>query len=91
MACRSDPTSPGSGAAGEVAQKVRPAAGLVQIEMCEWAVKRVQDASEGAEKPKREFVAAVGKEVESLKKHRKPVIDPSEWASPMCTEYWKFY
>ena len=60
----------------------------LQIEMCEWAVKKVEDAHGVAEKPKKEFIAAVRKEIESLKKSRKPVVDPSPWASPMVQREW---
>jgi hypothetical protein len=63
----------------------------LQIEVCEWAIKKVQDAHGVAEKPKEEFIAAVKKEIESLKKNKKPVVDPSRWSSPMSDGYWKFY
>ena len=72
----------------------------LQIEVCEWAVKTVEDARGAAEKPKKKFIAAVRKEIESLKKNKKPVVDPSPWASPMSEWFsmkmsegpnWKFY
>ena len=72
----------------------------LQIEVCEWAIKTVEDAHSVADKPREKFVAAVRKETASLKKNKKPVGDPSPWASPMnewfspkmCEQAnWKFY
>ncbi len=64
----------------------------LQIEVCEWAIKKVQDAHRVAEKPREAFIAAVRKEIESLRKNKKPVVNPSPWSSPMCgDEGWKFY
>jgi hypothetical protein len=63
----------------------------LQIEICEWAVKRVEVYDDVAEKPKKQFVAAVQKEIESLKKSRKPVVDNSPWASPISATFCKFY
>jgi len=62
----------------------------LQMEMCEWAVKKVEAGRGVSEKPKREFVAAVRNEIESLKKTKRPVVGPSPWASPMSHD-WKFY
>ncbi len=63
----------------------------LQIEICEWAIKRAEDAQGAADKPKKKFVAAVRNEVESLKKNKKPSVDPSAWSSPMSDGFWKFY
>ena len=64
----------------------------LQIEMCQWAIKTVEDAHGVAKRPKEKFIAAVKKEIESLKKNKKPVVDPSPWSSPMSGEEgWKFY
>jgi hypothetical protein len=71
------------------ARKGKPLYAL-QMEMCEWAVKKVEDARGVSEKPKRKFVAAVRDEIESLKKTKRPVVDHSPWASPMSYN-WKFY
>jgi hypothetical protein len=62
----------------------------LQAETCGWAVKKVEGARGVAQKPKKEFVAAVRDEIESLKKTKRPVVDPSPWASPM-SHNWKFY
>jgi hypothetical protein len=62
----------------------------LQIEVCEWAIKRVHDAHGAADKPKREFIATVRKQIESLRKSKRPVIDPSSWASPL-TPPWQSY
>ena len=63
----------------------------LQIEVCEWAVDNVENASGAAEKPKKDFVADVRKEIESLKRNKTPVVDHSPWASPMSAPNWKFY
>ena len=64
----------------------------LQIEVSEWAIKKVEDAPGVAQKPRNEYIAAVRKEIESLKKSRKPVVDPSPGASPMAhVNGWKFY
>ena len=63
----------------------------IQIEVCEWAIKKVEDAHGVADKPKKTFIAAVRNEVEFLKKNKKPIVDPSTWSSPMSDGYWKFY
>ena len=62
----------------------------LQMEMCEWAVKKVEDAPGVAEKPRKTFIAAVRNEIESLRKAKRPVVDHSPWASPM-SDNWKFY
>ena len=51
----------------------------------------MEDAHGVADKPKKKFIAAVRNEVESLKKNKKPIVDPSTWSSPMSDGYWKFY
>jgi hypothetical protein len=71
------------------ARKTKPFYEL-QIEACEWAIKRVQDARSAADKSKSEFIAAVKKEIESLKKNKRPVADPSKWASPLNL-LWRSY
>jgi hypothetical protein len=63
----------------------------LQIEICEWAVKRVEGYDDVAEKPKKEFVAALQKEIESLNKSKRPVVDHSRWASPIADAFCKFY
>ena len=63
----------------------------LQIEVCEWAINNVENASGVAEKPKKEFIADVRKEIESLKRNKKPVVDHSPWSSPMDARDWKFY
>jgi hypothetical protein len=63
----------------------------LQIELCEWAIGQIERYSNVAEKPKKEFIDAVRKEIESLEKSKKPVVDRSPWASPIPSESCKFY
>jgi hypothetical protein len=63
----------------------------LQIEMCEWAIKKAKNAKGIADKPKKEFIAAVKNQIESLKKNKKPIVDPSRWSATMSDGYWKFY
>jgi len=63
----------------------------LQIEVCEWAMNAAEHADGAAEKPKKEFIAGVRKEIEALKRDKKPAVDPSPWASPLSAPGWKFY
>ena len=64
----------------------------LQIEVCQWAIKTVEDARGAAEEPKKQFIAAVKKQIESLRRTGKPAVNNSPWASPMSSEApWKFY
>ena len=66
----------------------------IQVELCEWAVKGVEtDFSDGREpinvspeKAKKEFLTAVKREIESLRKTKKPVVDHTPFASPVSEE-----
>jgi hypothetical protein len=66
----------------------------VQIELCECAIKDLEAGfprpgmarEDIPEEPKRKFIAAVRKEIESLKKNKKPAVDHSPWASPLTEE-----
>jgi hypothetical protein len=85
------PLGPGGLAAWYRARKGKPFYEL-QVEVCEWAVKTVEDARGAAEEPKRQYIAAVKKQIESLKRSKKPVVDSSPCASPMSWECgWRFY
>jgi hypothetical protein len=63
----------------------------LQIEMCEWAIKRVEGDSRVAEKPKREFVNRVKRQIQLLRETKKPVVDHSSCASPLDADFWEFY
>jgi hypothetical protein len=63
----------------------------LQIEMCEWAVKRVEGDNSVAEKPKKQFLDRVKKQIELLNETRKPVVDHSPWASPLDVAIWEFF
>ena len=63
----------------------------LQIEMCEWAIKTVEDARGVAERPKKAFVAAVDKQIGELKKTKKPSVDRSPFASPITAKVYEFF
>jgi hypothetical protein len=55
----------------------------LQIEMCEWAVKVVENAKDVPEEPKNNFLESVRKQIEVLKTTKTPVVDHSVFASPI--------
>jgi hypothetical protein len=63
----------------------------LQIEICEWAVKRVESDPTAAAKPKKDFVGNVKRQIELLKKTMKPVVDRMPYASPLSNELCSFF
>ncbi len=63
----------------------------LQIEMCEWAIKTVGGARGVAEKPKKEFIAAVEKEVVAINESKRPAVDHSRFASPIGSKVYRFF
>ena len=55
----------------------------LQIEVCQWAIKTVEDARERAEEPKKQFIAAVKKQIESRKPPESP---PSKFPLGLADE-----
>lgn len=55
----------------------------LQIEMCEWAIKAVENSRIAAETPKSRFTKAVKKRIDLLRETKQTIVDHSVFASPI--------